>query len=147
MAEALQFIGLSESDRVDALRLLKLAKGDQVELRIKRDIGDDLTVFLPSEATSLIETLLTRLAQGRRVAILTEDQELSANEAAGLLGISPLLVVHRMNIGDLPFRYVGKRRRAALKDVLALKSRIDAQREAMEALAEDAEDLQQRYGV
>jgi hypothetical protein len=52
-----------------------------------------------------------------------------------------------MNIGDLPFRYVGKHRRTKLKDVLALKTKIDARRAAMEALAEDAEVLRQRYGV
>ena len=52
-----------------------------------------------------------------------------------------------MDIGELPFRYVGKHRRTKLKDALALKTRIDAQRAAMEALAEDAEDLRQHYGV
>jgi predicted ribonuclease YlaK len=52
-----------------------------------------------------------------------------------------------MNIGDLPFRYVGKHRRATLRDILGLKTRIDAQRVAMEALADDAEDLKQLYGV
>jgi hypothetical protein len=51
-----------------------------------------------------------------------------------------------MDIGDLPFRYVGKHRRTKLKAVLALKAKIDAQQAAMEALAEDAEDLK-RYGV
>ena len=40
-----------------------------------------------------------------------------------------------------------KHRRTKLKDVLALKTKIDAQQAAMEALAEDAEDLRQRYGV
>jgi hypothetical protein len=34
-----------------------------------------------------------------------------------------------------------------LRDVLALKTKIDAQRAAMEALADDAEDLKQRYGL
>jgi hypothetical protein len=52
-----------------------------------------------------------------------------------------------MDVGDPPFRYVGKHRRATLSDVLALKTKIDAQRAAMRALAEDAEDLQQSYGV
>jgi hypothetical protein len=60
--------------------------------------------------------------------------------------LSRPLVVHRMDVGDLPFRYVGKHRRTRLKEVLALKWRIDAQQAAMEALAEDAEDLK-RYGV
>jgi len=39
------------------------------------------------------------------VAVLAEDQELSPNGAADVPGISRPLVVHRMDIGDLPFRY------------------------------------------
>src|SRR5215470_6750134 len=36
------------------------------------------------------------------------------------------LVVHRMNVGDPTFRYMGKHRRTTLREVLALKARIDA---------------------
>ncbi len=57
------------------------------------------------------------------------------------------IVVHRMDIGDLPFRYVGKHRRASLKDVLALKAKLDVQRKAMQDLADDAEDLKRRHGI
>ncbi len=102
---------------------------------------------MPAEAAALIEALLDHLCQGERVAVLTEDQELSPNDAASILGVSRPLVVHRMEIGDLPFRCVGKHRRATLRDVLVLKTRIDARRAAMEALADDAEDLKQRFGV
>ncbi|WP_346016208.1 hypothetical protein [Bradyrhizobium sp. C-145] len=55
-------------------------------------------------------------------AVLAEDQELSPNDVADILGISRPLVVHRMDIGDLPFRYVGKHRRTKLKDALTLKT-------------------------
>jgi excisionase family DNA binding protein len=102
---------------------------------------------LPPNAAVLIEALLGHLLEGDRVAILTEDQELSPNDAASILGVSRPLVVHRMDVGELPFRYVGKHRRAKLKDVLGLKSRIDAQRATMEALADDAEDIKQRHGA
>jgi hypothetical protein len=79
--------------------------------------------------------------------MLTAEQEVDLNGAARILGISSQLVVHRMEIGDLPFRYVGKRRCSQLKDVLALKVRIDAQRNAMEELAADAEDMNFHYGL
>jgi len=46
-----------------------------------------------------------------------------------------------MNRGDLPFRYVGKHRRASLEDVLALKAKLDARQKALDALADDTEDL------
>jgi len=94
---------------------------------------------------SNVSAILGHPQEGERVAVPTEDQELSPNDAAVILGISRPLVVRRMDPGDLPFRYVGKHRRARLTDVLALKARIGAQRTAMEALAEDAEDLHRRY--
>ena len=56
--------------------------------------------------------------------------EASPNEAARILGISRPLFVHRMKIGDMPFRSVGAHRRATLRDVFALKSKFDAQRAA-----------------
>jgi hypothetical protein len=118
-AQVLQFVELSDEDRKATGRLGKLAKGDQVEVRIKRSGGDQI-LSLPPEAASPIEALLGHLSQGERVAVLTEDQELSPNDAASILGVSRPLVVHRMDSGDLPFRYVGKHRRATLRNVLAL---------------------------
>jgi hypothetical protein len=143
----LQFVELSDHDRRTAKPLGKLGKGDQVEVRVRRKSGEDQILRLPPKAAALLEAALGHLLQGERVAVLAEDQELSPNDAADILGISRPLVVHRMDIGDLPFRYVGKHRRTKLKDVLALKTRIDVQQAAMEALAEDAGDLRQRYGV
>lgn len=141
----LQFVGLSVQDRKAAKAFNRLGKGDKVEVRVRRKAGEDQIVLLPPEAAVLLETALGHLLQGERVAVLAEDQELSPNDAANIMGISRPLVVHRMDVGDLPFRYVGKHRRTKLKDVLALKSRIDAQQVAMEALAEDAEDLTPRH--
>jgi hypothetical protein len=143
----LQFVELSDEDRKETGRLGKLAKGDKVELRIKRRRGGGETLSLPARAAALIEALLDHLSRGERVAVLTEDRELSPNDAASILGISRPLLVHRMDIGDLPFRYVGKHRRAILRDVLALKTKTDARRAAMEALADDAEGLKQHYRV
>jgi hypothetical protein len=142
--QILQFVELSDEDRKETGRL---GRGDRVEVRVKRRNGPDQTLSLPPDAAALIEALLGHLLEGDRVAVLTEDQELSPNDAASILGVSRPLVVHRMEVGELPLRYVGKHRRAKLRDVLGLKSKIDAQRAVMEALAEDAEDIKQRYGA
>jgi hypothetical protein len=143
----LRFVELSDRDRKTATPIGKLGKDDQVEVRVRRKSGEDQVVRLPPKAAALLEAALGRLLQGERVAVLAEDQELSPNDAAAILGISRPLVVHRMDVGDLPFRYIGKHRRAKLKDVLVLKAKLDGQRQAMEALAADAEDLRRRHGV
>lgn len=146
-ASVLQFVELSDRDRKAARPLGKLGKGDQVEVRVRRRSGEHDVVRLPPKAAAFLEAALGRLLQGERVAVLSEDQELSPNDAAEILGISRPLVVHRMDVGDLSFRYVGKHRRTKLNDVLALKTKMDAQRQAMGALAEDAEDLRRRHGI
>jgi len=143
----LQFVELSERERKAAQPLGKLGKGVQVEVRVRRRSGKDQVVKLSAQAATLLEAAFGRLLKGERIAVLAEDQELSPNDAADILGISRPLVVHRMDIGDLPFRYVGKHRRTKLKDVLTLKTKLDIQHAAMEALTEDAEDLRRRYGV
>ena len=124
-SQVVKFAGLSDRDRKKVSPLPKLAHGDRLELHVRRRGGEDQTVVLPPAAVSAMETLLVGLLSGERVAILTEDQELSPTEASAILGISRPLVVHRMDVGDLPFRYVGKHRRASLKDVLALKAKLD----------------------
>jgi hypothetical protein len=52
-----------------------------------------------------------------------------------------------MEIGDLPFRLVGKHRRTRLKDVPELKDRPDAQRAAQAALANNTEELMRDHGL
>jgi hypothetical protein len=145
--KTIRFTGRSSRDRADMAPLARPAEGDQLELRIRRRDGEEQTLLLPAAAASVLEELLSRLTSGERVAMVAEDQELSPTDASTLLGISRPLVVHRMDIGDLPFRYAGKHRRTVLKDVLALKARLDVQQQALRALAHDAQDLMVNYGV
>ena len=140
----LEFVELSDHDRKAAK---PLGKDDEVEIRVRRKSGEDQTLSLPPKAATLFQAALGHLLRGERVAVLTEDQELSPNDTAEILGISRPLVVHRMDIGDLPFRYVGKHRRTKLRDVLALKTKIDAQQAALDALAENTETLIRDYGL
>jgi hypothetical protein len=146
-SHVVRFAGLSDRDRKKVAPLPKLAAGDHVELHVRRRDGRDQTLALPPAAAIAVETLIERLLSGENVALLTEDRELSPTEASEILGISRPLVVVRMDRGDLPFRYVGKHRRASLKDVLTLKAKLDARHEALDALAADTEDLMGAHGL
>jgi len=136
--QILEYVGLSERDRKSVRTLPKVKKkGDIVEVRL----------VLPARAAQLIEAVVEHLNRGTKLAILADDEEISPNAAAAILGISRPLVVHRMEVGDLPFHYVGKHRRAKLKDVLALKRKLEQGRKAMQALADDGETLTRTHGV
>ena len=146
-SQLIHFAGLSDRDRRIASPLPKLAAGDRLELHVHHEGGREQKLSIPPSAAAAVEALLAHMLRGERVAVLVEDQELSPTEASAILGISRPLVVLRMDRGDLPFRYVGKHRRALLKDVLALKSKLDTRQSAMDALADDTEDLIQTHGL
>ncbi|MBY3266873.1 helix-turn-helix domain-containing protein [Rhizobium laguerreae] len=146
-SQIVHFAGLSDRDRKAASPLPKLGAGDRLELHVRHEGGKGQTLSIPPSAAAAVEVLLAHMLRGERVAVLAEDQELSPTEVAAILGISRPLVVLRMDRGDLPFRYVSKHRRALLKDVLGLKSRLDVRQAAVEAFAEDTEDLIQTHGL
>lgn len=124
VSQVIKFAGLSNRDFKKMASMPRLAAGDRMELHVRRRGGREQTLALPPAAADAVATLIDRLLSGDRVAVLAEDQELSPTEISPILGISRPLVVLRMDRGDLPFRYVGKHRRALLKDVLALKARL-----------------------
>lgn len=124
VSQVIKFAGLSNRDFKKMTSMPRLAAGDRMELHVRRRDGREQTLALPPTAADAVATLIDRLLSGDRVAVLAEDQELSPTEISPILGISRPLVVLRMDRGDLPFRYVGKHRRALLKDVLALKARL-----------------------
>lgn len=146
-SRVLQFIGLSDQDRQDAGPMLRIGKGDRIELRVRGAAGGERTLALPPNVAAMVESIVDHLLRGERVAVLAEDEEISPNDAAIVLGMSRPLVAHRMDVGDLPFRYVGKHRRAKLSDVLVFKEKVDAQRVALAALAEDTEELIRDHGL
>ncbi len=146
-SHVLHFSGLSEHERQSSASMPRIGKGDHVELRVRPGAEDECTLPLPPGAALMVEAVVSHLLRGGRVAILAEDQEVSPNDAAAILGMSRPLVVHRMEVGDLPFHYVGTHRRARLRDVLALKAKVEQQNAALAALAGDTEDLIVHHGL
>ncbi len=120
---------------------------DQVEVSVVRPDGTRESVRMPKTAVAVIRDVLARLLGSQRVAVLREDEELSPEQTATILGISRPLVVRRMDSGRLPFRYVGAHRRCRLSDVLKLRREEEGQREALRQLAADTEGLISEHGL
>ena len=140
-----QFVELSDRDRRRVTALRRPEPGETVEVRVGSTSAEPNALTLPSKVADLVTDVLNRLARGERVAVLGEDQEITPNEASRILGLSRPLVVRRMEVGDLPFRYVGKHRRMKLKDVVSLKDRLDQQQVVVDSLAEQTERLMTTY--
>jgi excisionase family DNA binding protein len=93
------------------------------------DAGREVTTLdVPPSASALIRALLKELADGKAVAVVADDAEITTQQAADLLHVSRPFVVGMVEKGMLPARNVGKQRRLLLKDVLAYKRDNEAKR-------------------
>lgn len=80
----------------------------------------------------LLRGLLERLGNGESVTILSQQEELSTQQAADLLGVSrPYLIEQVLNQGKIPYRKVGSHRRIRLRDLLAYQQQDLAERMAL----------------
>ena len=136
---------LSAGDRPEVARgadlLKRRAPADRVEMLLVHPDGTRETVEVSAAVTGIIADLLEKASASDAVALLTDDAEISPEDAAAILGVSRPLVRRRMDVGDLPFRRVGAHRRIRLADVLEAKRKEASVRAALEELRADTEDL------
>ncbi len=102
-------------------------------LAVRTDQGE---VELPPTARAAVRHLLADLAAGTAVHLLTDDTELTTQDAAAILGISRTYVVRLVDNQKLPAHLVGTHRRLRAVAVLAYKTRRDARLAGADAVAE-----------
>jgi excisionase family DNA binding protein len=132
-------------ERADTVRGAELLRRrgprDRVEMLLVHLDGGREAVEVSAAASEIIADLLEKASASGEVALLTDDAEVSPEDAAAILGVSRPLVRRRMDVGELPFRRVGAHRRLRLADVLELRRKEAPVRAALDELRADTEDL------
>ncbi|MFK3603374.1 DNA-binding protein [Pseudomonas sp. AP19] len=104
------------------------------------------TLVLPTSALRLLVDILGELAMGNAVKVVPVHAELTSQEAADLLNVSRPHLVKMLEEGAIPFTKTGRHRRIRFSDLMAFKQRRDEEsQEAMEALAQQAQELGMGY--
>jgi excisionase family DNA binding protein len=80
--------------------------------------------------------LVLDLNEGKSVSIFQRDAAMTTVEAANLLGVSRQHLIKLLERGAIPYSKVGTHRRILVREVLAFKSKRDAnRRKALDDLA------------
>ncbi|QSQ21254.1 helix-turn-helix domain-containing protein [Pyxidicoccus parkwayensis] len=85
---------------------------------------------VPKDVLALLQQLLAVLASGDAVSIVPVHKELTTQQAANLLNVSRQYLVQLLDEGKIPYHRTGTHRRVLTQDVLAYRTKRDAERDA-----------------
>ena len=114
------------------------------ERAVVRAVGapESAAVELPPEARTLLLRILGHMANGDAVTVVPVAAEVTAQQAAEILGVSRPFVIRLVDEGKLACRLVGTHRRIPLADLLSFKQANRAERRAIAAeLTAEAQEL------
>ncbi len=120
---------------------MKFGKRDSIGMQIE---GQEVSI--PVSAFRLLVEAISGMADGKTVAMMPVDEEISPQEAAELLNVSRPYASKLFDEGAFPSRKVGTHRRAYTRDVLAYKQREkDARLKVLDELAAEGQRLDMGY--
>ncbi len=132
---ALKPIALPDAEQPQAQALERLL--DRGTLTVVSSAGD--RIDLPSPIVEVLRTAVGYLSHGQAVTLVPDNQVITTQRAADLLGLSRPFFIKLLNAGAMAHHRVGNQRRIYLRDVLAYRRNRDAERNAaLDRLSRDA---------
>jgi excisionase family DNA binding protein len=139
LAKAAQRCIISALDHSRALNIAIVEDGvDRLE--------DSPLLKLPPKVLRLFADMLGSLAQGKAVAIMPKELDITTQEAAMFLNVSRPYLIRLLEDGKMPYHKVGSHRRIRFEDVVKYKEdRRKVSQDALQELIDQAQDLGMGY--
>lgn len=118
---------LSASDRAALERLYGVMNGTERPALVGRE---GVHIELPDPVFHLLVRVVDAMRSGQRIVLTPENESLTTQAAANLLGCSRPFLIGLLEKGALPYHTLGTHRRVLLKDALAYVKRRDAESQA-----------------
>ena len=139
-------VALPESEEVQIRELNRM-----LQLGSPALVGaDGERLELPGAVFRLLKDIVRNMQLGRAIVLIPENQQLTTQRAADLLGVSRPYLIKLLEAGELPHHKAGSHRRIYLKDLAAYRKRRDVERKAaLDRIAKEAFEsgLYDRTGI
>jgi excisionase family DNA binding protein len=128
-------IALPSSDQQQVQRVERLLRAESPALITST--GE--RVELPGTVVEVLRTTVGFLSRGQSVTLVPDNQAITTQHAANLLGMSRPFFIKLLDTGVMAHHRVGNQRRVYLRDVLAYEKKRDTERQAaLDRLSRDA---------
>jgi excisionase family DNA binding protein len=87
-------------------------------------------IELPNTVYKILRKVVTLMAHGQAVTLVPDNQAVTTQRAADLLGMSRPFFVKLLETGAMAYHRIGNQRRVYLRDVLAYAKKRDEERQA-----------------
>jgi excisionase family DNA binding protein len=139
-------VALPESEEVQIRELNRM-----LQLGSPALVGaDGERLELPGAVFRLLKDIVRNMQLGRAIVLIPENQQLTTQRAADLLGVSRPHLIRLLEAGEMPYHKAGSHRRIYLKELLAYRKRRDMERKAaLNRIAKEAFEsgLYDRTGI
>ncbi|PYV78039.1 MAG: DNA-binding protein [Acidobacteria bacterium] len=113
-----------EQNRVEELETM-LSKGRAALVSCTGERID-----LPNTVYNILTKVVTLMAHGQAITLIPDNQAVTTQRAADILGVSRPFFVKLLETGAMAYHRVGNQRRVYLRDVLAYAQKRDEERQA-----------------
>lgn len=122
---------------------LDRARAGRIELVSETEGGETTRLEVPPATLKVLSQLLALMARQQAFVLYPDASELTSKQAAEVLGVSRPYLIGILEKGAIPFRKVGRHRRILMKDVLAYRETMKANRhKALDELVQSSEDIE-----
>jgi excisionase family DNA binding protein len=123
----------------------KIISADKKYATIKiQEKGEFLKI--PKNALSLLSEILDNMAEGKSIALIPSDAEVSTQQAADLLNVSRPHLVKLLEDGKIAFTKVGTHRRIEIQNLMDYQKNLKKnRRKHLDFLTEQAQELNLGY--
>lgn len=119
--------------------LVSKSKGQFLEINLIEGKGK---AKLPKSAVEKLNKILKEMIENESLSIDDENQVLTTQQAADIIGCSRPHLVKLLEKGEIKYYKVGKHRRVLEKDVLAYKNKLkEKQKDFIEKMIKEDEEL------
>jgi excisionase family DNA binding protein len=99
-------------------------------------------IAIPESVYQLLCKAVHSMALGQAVYVVSQEQEMSTQQAATLLNVSRPYLIKLLEQGEIPYIQVGSHRRICFQDVIRYKKQRDAMRRGLlDELIQESQDM------
>ena len=126
----------------EAAEMLERFARQNRDVRLLVEGSSETSVPLPAKAVDMMLTVLESMAEGKSLAIIPLESELTTGQTADFLNVSRPFVCKLIDEGRLPARMINRHRRVKFSDVVAFEEKSQQERyAALEEMAREATEL------